>query len=308
MQATFAGRAALLLTAATWGTALAASDMNSSGPVTTPSISTPDYNPAAEYQKGMDALKAHRYADAKKAFMNVYSDAPKDPGLNTVVGVAMMGMDDFKGAQKYLERAVKYDPKMIVAHEQLGVAYAKLGQRDKAEAELSTLKQLQATCGTTCADADVLNEAIGSVSVALGQPQASIRGPGDLLFASTGEADTAYIEAVSLIHEHRYQEAIDSLQKAKSVFGAHPDILTYLGFANRKLGRYAIAQDYYQQALAVAPNHRGATEYYGELLVERRDFTGAKSMLSRLDSICTFGCAEADELRRWIKDGHAPSS
>jgi hypothetical protein len=31
-------------------------------------------------------------------------------------------------------------------------------------------------------------------------------------------------------------------------------------------------------------------------------------MLARLDKICTFGCAEADDLRRWIKDGHGPQS
>jgi tetratricopeptide (TPR) repeat protein len=131
---------------------------------------------------------------------------------------------------------------------------------------------------------------------------------GELLFASTGEADTAYLEAVSLIHEHRYADAIVSLQKARDVFGAHPDILTYLGFANRKLGHYEVAEDYYRQALTAAPQHRGATEYYGELLVERHNLKGARAMLARLDEICTFGCAEADELRQWIKDGHAPQS
>ena len=35
-----------------------------------------------------------------------------------------------------------------------------------------------------------------------------------------------------------------------TAFGAHPDILTYLGFANRKLGRFDVAEDYYRQALA----------------------------------------------------------
>jgi tetratricopeptide (TPR) repeat protein len=305
MQTIFATRAALLLSAAV---CLGAADMSSSGPPMSPSISAPGYDPAAEYQKGMEALKVHKYADAKKSFTKVYSDAPRDPNLNLVLGVSLMGLEDYKGAQKYLERAVKLDSKMIVAHEQLGMTYAKLGQRDKAEAELATLKQLQAACGTSCPDADSLARAVGSVSGALGQPQAMIKGPGELLFASTGEADTAYIDAVSLIHEHRYQEALASLQKAKSVFGAHPDILTYLGFANRKLGHYAVAQDYYLQALAAAPKHKGATEYYGELLVERHDLKGAKAMLTRLDNICTFGCAEADELRQWIKDGHSPES
>ncbi len=86
------------------------------------------------------------------------------------------------------------------------------------------------------------------------------------------------------------------------MFGAHPDILTYIGFANRKLGRFTVAEDHYRQALAVAPNHKGATEYYGELMVERGDLKGARAMLARLERICTFGCAEADELRQWIRE------
>jgi hypothetical protein len=34
--------------------------------------------------------------------------------------------------------------------------------------------------------------------------------------------------------------------------------------------------------------------------VERGDLAGAKRMLAKLDNLCTFGCAEADELRRWV--------
>ena len=36
----------------------------------------------------------------------------------------------------------------------------------------------------------------------------------------------------------------------KATFGAHPDVLTYLGFANRKLRHYDLAESYYRQALA----------------------------------------------------------
>ena len=306
MQKMIAVRAAFLLSAAFL---LGAADMNrGSSTPTPPSRSSDNYDPAAEYQKGMEALKARRYEEAKASFMKVYPDASKDPSLNTVLGITYMELNDYKGAQKYLEKAVKLDKKLVLAHEQLGITYAKLGDRAKAEAELATLKQLQAACGTSCPDADKLSRAVGSITTALGQPQAAISAPGELLFASTEAGDTAYLEAVSLIHERRYQEALGSLQRAREVFGAHPDILTYLGFANRKLGRFEVAEDYYQQALAAAPNHKGATEYYGELMVERGNLRGAKAMLAKLDRICTFGCAEADELRQWIKEKRAPST
>ena len=140
------------------------------------------------------------------------------------------------------------------------------------------------------------------VQTELGQPtQAQLSTDPPFLFASAKAGDTAYLQAVGLINEKKYQEAIDELQRARTTFGAHPDILTYLGFANRKLRRYDIAENYYRQALSAAPNHKGATEYYGELLVERGDMVGAKRMLAKLDNLCTFGCAEADELRRWVE-------
>jgi Tfp pilus assembly protein PilF len=102
--------------------------------------------------------------------------------------------------------------------------------------------------------------------------------------------------------------AIESLEAAHRAFGPHPDVLTYLGFANRKLKRFDVAEDYYRAALAVAPEHRGATEYFGELKVERGDMVGARDMLARLDRICKFGCAEAEELRTWIAAGRSPHS
>ena len=67
-----------------------------------------------------------------------------------------------------------------------------------------------------------------------------------------------------------------SLNAARATFGPHPDVLTYLGFANRKLGRFEAAETYYRAALAAAPEHRGATEYYGELMAERGDLEGAE--------------------------------
>ena len=299
-------RAALLVSVAAMS--IAAEGGGGGSAPKAPSLSAPDYDPAAEYQRGMEALKAERYADAKKAFLKVYPDASRDANMNLVLGITLMRLDDFKGARKYLEKAVKYDSKLVIAHEQLGITYAKLGERAKAEAEVATLRQLQAACGTSCPDADLLSRAISSLTEALGQPQAAIAAPGELLFASTESGDSFYLDAVSLIHERRYVEALESLAKAKAVFGAHPDILTYIGFANRKLGRFAIAEDYYRQALAVAPTHKGATEYFGELMVERGDLTGARAMLARLERICTFGCAEADELRQWIREKREPAT
>lgn len=282
--------------------------MNSAPSGSTPSMNAPDFDAAAEYRKGMDALKGGEYAAAKSSFARVLGVAPNDANTNFLAGMADAGLNDYKAAAKHYEKAVRQDGKLIVAQQELGVTYVKLGDTAKAQATLTKLQGMNTSCNSTCKEAEQLAKAVSAVQAALGQPSAAVlTTKPSLLFASAKAGDTAYLQAVSLINEHRYQEAIDALQKARATFGAHPDVLTYLGFANRKLHRYDVAESYYRQALAVAPNHKGATEYYGEMMIERGDMAGARRMLAKLDVLCTFGCAEAEELRRWVDAKGTPA-
>jgi tetratricopeptide (TPR) repeat protein len=309
MQASFgsAARAALIGVVALPSMALAMG--TSTPPSNMPSVNAPDFDPSAEYRKGIDSLQASKFADAKSSFARVLGVAPNDANTNFLAGMADAGLNDFKGAAKHYEKAVREDGKMVVAQQELAVTYLKLGDRPKADAALGKLRGLDAGCKSTCKDADLIKKAIATVEAAMGQPsQAMLTTEPPFLFASAKAGDTAYLQAVALINEHKYQDAIEALQHARATFGTQPDVLTYLGFANRKLGRYDVAVSYYLQALAAAPNHKGATEYYGELMVERGDMTGAKRMLAKLDNLCTFGCAEADELRRWVEAKGQPAS
>lgn len=270
--------------------------------------SEPTYDPTVEYQKGVDALGQSRFADAKKAFDHVLSVVASHAPANYLAGQARVGLNDYKGAVRYFQRAIKYDDNLIPAHKGYGLALISSGQKDKAAAELTDLRTRADKCGGSCPQAADLKDAIAAIDAAMGgAPQAALdRAPGLLLSDSAGDA--VYVEAVSLINEKRYADALLSLHRAEAKFGPHPDILTYLGFAHRKLKQYEVAEAYYRQALAVAPEHRGATEYYGELMVERGDLSGARVKLAQLDRICTFGCYEAEELRRWIELGRGSSS
>jgi tetratricopeptide (TPR) repeat protein len=280
-----------------------------SGPAAAPSMSAPQFDAAAEYRKGVDALTSGDFGKAKKAFGRLLGVAPRDANTNYLAGLADVGLNDLKGARKHFERAVKSDGKMVAAHQQLGITYARLGDAPKAEAELASLKQMGDQCAQKCPQAADISGAIAAVTAAMSAgPQARLETRPGLLFASEAAGDRAYLDAVGLINEGRYEAAIASLQAARATFGPHPDVLTYLGFANRKLGRFEIAEGYYRQALAADPNHKGATEYFGELMVERGDIDGARTMLARLDSLCDFGCAEADDLQRWIDKGFSPAS
>jgi tetratricopeptide (TPR) repeat protein len=275
----------------------------------TPSESAPQYDPAEEYRKGMAAMQAKDFKSAKRAFDRVIAVAPKDANTQYLAGLSRTSLGDYKGAKKFLEKAVKLDPNLIGAQRELGMAYAKLGNKPKAEGTLTALQTRATSCGTTCPQAGELKAAVDDITAALnGSMKTSLRADEKLIFASAAKGDHQYLDAVALINEKRYDDAIATLKASQASFGPHPDVLTYLGFANRKMGRFDVAEGYYRQALAAAPHHRGATEYYGELMVERGDLPGARKMLAKLDDQCRFGCAEADELRRWIIAGRAPQS
>ena len=306
MRAVPTASLAALLAAIAAPSALAVTPGGGSG---TPSQSAPGYDAAEDYRKGVEALKANRFDDARKSLGKVLRVDPGNAGANMLAGLAAAGLNDLKAAAKHFERATRTDGKLVMAHRELAITYAKLGDRAKAEGVLGKLQKLSDKCGGSCADAQQIKDAIAAVQAALAQPtQALLETQPPLLFASAEQGDRAYLDAVALINEKKFESAIEALDRARATFGPHPDVLTYLGFANRKLHRFDIAESYYRQALAAAPEHKAATEYYGELMVERGDLAGAKAMLAKLDRLCAFGCAEADELRKWIKEKSAPQS
>lgn len=265
-----------------------------------PSSSAPRYDATAEYQKGVTQLKAKDYKGAVKSLKRSLSVASRNANAQYLLGFAYLRLDNPKKAKKPLEKAIKYNPNLIDAHRDLAIAYHKLGNTDKANDALGKLTAKQTSCADTCAEKDEIAAAVTAVKKAMsGSEQASIL-PEAFGMNGTDNNDAVYLSAVSLINEGKYETALLELDDAAKTFGPHPDVLTYIGFANRKLKRFDVAEGYYQRALAVAPNHLGAIEYYGELKVERGDLSGAKAHLTRLEQLCSFGCYEAEELRRWI--------
>jgi Flp pilus assembly protein TadD len=281
-----------------------------SGGGSMPSASGPSYDPAAEYAKAIAALKASDYKNAARAAGRVTDAVPTNPDGWRLLGMAKAGDNDWKGSRRAYEKAVKLKPEDPSAHAGLGLALANL-KDPKAQAEEDWLKAKIQACGDTCPEAAQLKSFSSAVESAMnpaaaGTPKPSAMLDRSLLFGGAKAGDAAYVQAVSLINERRYDEALASLAKAEEAFGPHPDILTYEGYTWRKKGDYARAESYYREALAIAPNHVGATEYYGELKVARGDLAGAKLMLAHLDKICAYGCADAEELRRWIDAGGDP--
>lgn len=116
------------------------------------------------------------------------------------------------------------------------------------------------------------------------------------------ESESDFSRAEYLIKAERYEEAIPLLQKVVAKNARDADAWNYLGFASRKLGKTTEALDYYQKALAIDPNHKGAHEYLGELYLLMKDPAKAQEQLTILKGLCTSGCAEQEDLEQAIAD------
>ena len=105
-----------------------------------------------------------------------------------------------------------------------------------------------------------------------------------------------------LIEAGKYQQAIDRLATALEENPKDPDLLNLYAFSQRKLDRFEVALEYYQKALSIEPEHRGANEYLGELYLKLGQLNKARERLAVLDDACFFGCDEFDELEEAINE------
>lgn len=94
----------------------------------------------------------------------------------------------------------------------------------------------------------------------------------------------------------RYDAAIRLLQRVLASDANNADAHSMLGFAHRKRGDLSVARYHYQQALTLAPDHKGALEYYGEWHLQAGDRPGAERLRARLAALCPTGCEELADL------------
>lgn len=261
-------------------------------------ISSKNYDPVADYQAGLELLRGSEFKNAEKKFSKVLKASSRHPQSNYYMGLAKVGQEKHKSATRYFKAAVRYDENFYEAYAGLGEAYVNAGKTEKAQKVMADLAERAASCGE-CADSARINKAQSDIQMAL---DGGVKKTSFLTPFGPETAGTQYFASVSLINNGQYQEAFNDLRLTSAAAGPHPDITTYMGYTQRKLGNYDVAKSYYAMALEVDPNHRGANEYLGELYVETGDLEKAKLQLAKLEEICTFGCIEENELRSWIFD------
>jgi tetratricopeptide (TPR) repeat protein len=105
------------------------------------------------------------------------------------------------------------------------------------------------------------------------------------------------VVARAQIKAQQWDKAVAELQRVGLQKDA--DWNNLMGFAQRKKASpdLAAAQRYYDAALRIKPDHRGALEYAGELDLMKGDLPRAEQRLAALAKACPSGCEEFDDLK-----------
>lgn len=104
------------------------------------------------------ALAAKKWKAAESELRRVIAKDPRNADAHNLLGFSLRWQERYDEALASYGRVFEIDPKHLGAHEYIGMAYLKMGQRPKAEEHLATLRKL---CGD-CEEARDLAKALSS--------------------------------------------------------------------------------------------------------------------------------------------------
>lgn len=110
--------------------------------------------------------------------------------------------------------------------------------------------------------------------------------------------DRAMRESREAVKKQQWERAVALLQPYLQAQPQDADGHNLLAFSLRKLGRHGESETAYDRALAIDPNHLGAHEYRGELMLLLGRREQAIVHLQALERLCGLQCEEYLELRR----------
>ncbi|CAN5246878.1 hypothetical protein BH11PSE10_BH11PSE10_02220 [soil metagenome] len=106
--------------------------------------------------------------------------------------------------------------------------------------------------------------------------------------------------ARSQIAAGNWPAAIRELKRVNDT--ANADWNNLMGYSHRRMAPpdYPGAERYYEQALKIAPQHRGALEYSGELYLMMGQLPRAEARLQTLGEACARQCEEYADLAKAV--------
>lgn len=110
-------------------------------------------------------------------------------------------------------------------------------------------------------------------------------------------SDDLFYAGYWLARTGEYEKALGYLTLADN---NDPRVVTYIGFATRKLGDVEGAMPHYRRALKLNPDYSVARAYMGEAFLEKNEPAKAKQQLNEIANRCGTSCAEYRDLAQHI--------
>jgi len=102
-----------------------------------------------EFAVGQKALKAKNWTLAAASFKKVVAENPKNADAYNLLGYSSRWLGKYDEAFAAYDKALAIDPVHKGALEYSGIAYLKVNQKAKADAQLTKLKTICASCEET---------------------------------------------------------------------------------------------------------------------------------------------------------------
>ena len=98
-----------------------------------------------------------------------------------------------------------------------------------------------------------------------------------------------YNRGITALNAGEWKKAAVQFRIVTDNLPGSADAWNYMGYAERRAGAAKRSEAAYKKALKINPNHTGANEYYGELLVELNRMAEAEQRLAVLKACCAAG-------------------
>ena len=109
-----------------------------------------------------------------------------------------------------------------------------------------------------------------------------------------------YERAIKYLDKQDYAKANKALKAYTKSEPDDADGWNLYAYANRKMNKFEKAEMYYEKALNIDPDHKGALEYQGELYMQTNRPDLAQENLIRLVKLCPDSCYELQKLEQYI--------
>ena len=109
-----------------------------------------------------------------------------------------------------------------------------------------------------------------------------------------------YERAIKYLDKQNYAKANKALKAYTKSEPDDADGWNLYAYANRKMNKFEKAEVYYEKALNIDPEHKGALEYQGELYMQTNRPDLAQENLVKLVKLCPDSCYELQKLEEYI--------